>query len=566
MNSPSPVRRRPGAPYPSARRSGARRFALLAVMSAVAIVAASCGGGGDDDASGGGDDAPGAPTRGGTVVYGLEAETSEGWCLPEASLAISGIQVARAIYDTLTIPDENAEYQPFLAESVEPNEDDTVWTIRLRPDITFHDGSPLDAEVVKNNIDAYRGEYPGRTALQYMFVFENMADVTVVDPLTVQITTKTPWPALPAALFGSGRVGMVAQAQLDDPETCDSKLIGTGPFVLDEWKVDESLTATRNPDYWGTDAEGEQLPYLDAIEFRPLADGNSRVNTLLSGEIQAAHMSMAEDIEVVTDEAESGGLEVISSADFGEVGYQMLNTAKPPFDNKLAREAVVKAIDMDTYNSVRNQDLMTNANGPFAPGEIGHLDDTGYPTYDLDAAKKAVAAYEAETGQPLEFTISLSPDAGTVSNMQVFQEMFTKAGITSHLETIPQAKLIDTAIAKDFQMLDWRNHPGGNPDGQFDWWKSGSVLNFSSIDDPEIDRLLLEGRAERDVTERQRIYGEINERFATELYNLWMQWTQWTVATSPTVHGVMGPALPDGAAPFPGLATGHSVAGLWVEQ
>ena len=554
---------------PLRRPLGARRLALLATVSTVAVLAVACGGGSDADGGGGtgGDEQSlGAPTPGGSVIYGLEAETTEGWCLPEASLAISGIQVARAIYDTLTIPDENAEYQPFLAESIEPNEDDTVWTIRLRPDITFHDGTPLDAEVVKNNLDAYRGSYPGRTSLQYAFVFENMADVTVVDPMTVQITTKTPWPALPAALFGSGRVGIVAQAQLDDPDTCDSKLIGTGPFVFEEWNVDENLTATKNPDYWGTDAEGEQLPYLDRIEFRPIADGATRTNTLLGGEIQAAHMSMADDIEIVTTEAESGGLNVLSSGDFGEVGYQMLNTAVAPFDNKLAREAVVKAIDMETYNSVRNQDLMTNANGPFAPGEVGHLDDTGYPTYDLAAAEKAVAAYEAETGEPLSFTITLSPDAGTVSNMQVFQEMFAKAGMEVNLVTVPQAELIDKAIAKDFEMLDWRNHPGGNPDGQFDWWKSDSVLNFSSIDDPEIDRLLLEGRAERDATERQRIYGEINQRFASELYNLWMQWTQWTVATSPEVHGVMGPALPDGAEPFPGLATGHSVAGLWVQQ
>ncbi len=550
-------------------RTAIRRSALIAVLSAVAVLALACGGDGGDGGDGGGTDGEqslGTPTPGGSVVYGLEAETTEGWCLPEASLAISGIQVARAIYDTLTIPDENAEYQPFLAESVEPNEDDTVWTIKLRPDITFHDGTPLDAEVVKNNIDAYRGVYPGRSALQYQFVFANMADVRVVDPMTVEITTKTPWPALPAALFGSGRVGIVAQAQLDDPDTCDSKLIGTGPFVFEEWKVNESLTATKNPDYWDTDADGQQLPYLDSIEFRPIEDGATRTNTLLSNEIQAAHMSMAEDIEVVTDEADGGKLNMISSGDYGEVGYQMLNTAVAPFDNKLAREAVVKAIDMDTYNSVRNQDLMTNANGPFAPGEIGHLDDTGYPTFDLEAAKDAVAAYEAETGEPLEFTITLSPDAGTVSNMQVFQEMFAKAGMEVQLETIPQAELIDKAIAKDFEMLDWRNHPGGNPDGQFDWWQSESLLNFSSIDDPEIDRLLLEGRAERDVTERQRIYGEINQRFATELYNLWMQWTQWTVGTASDVHGVMGPALPNGAEPFPGLATGHSVAGLWVEQ
>jgi peptide/nickel transport system substrate-binding protein len=115
-------------------------------------------------------------------------------------------------------------------------------------------------------------------------------------------------------------------------------------------------------------------------------------------------------------------------------------------------------------------------------------------------------------------------------------------------------------------MLDWRNHPGGDPDGQYDWWKSGSVVNFSKIDDPEIDRLLDEGRATADRAQRQEIYGQISERFASEQYNLWMQWTLWTIGSQGDVHGVFGPALPDGSAPFEGLATGHSVAGLWAEQ
>ena len=100
---------------------------LVALLLALSLFAAACGGG-DEGESGGGDqdeqtEEAGTPTPGGKVTYALEAETSGGWCLAEGQLAISGIQVARAVYDTLTVPNEKAEYVPFLAESVEANDD-----------------------------------------------------------------------------------------------------------------------------------------------------------------------------------------------------------------------------------------------------------------------------------------------------------------------------------------------------------------------------------------------------------------------------------------------------------
>lgn len=541
----------------------------VAALAAVLVLSACGGSGSSDGVSKGGSDGEataGKPTPGGTAVYGLEAETTSGWCLPEASLAISGIQVARAVYDTLTVPDENADYQPFLAESLEPNADFTVWTMKLRDGITFHDGTPLDATVVKNNLDAYRGRYPGRSALLFVFVFQNIKDVTVTDPMTLTITTNTAWPALPAALFGSGRIGIMGQAQLDDPDHCDTNLIGTGPFKMKDWVVDQEFTAVKNPDYWDTDADGNALPYLDEIDFRPIPDGNSRVNGLLSDELSLTHLGQATDIETVRDEAESSNLNVIESAEYGEVGYQMMNVSQAPFDNKLAREAVVAAVDMDSYNQTQDLGMFTNANGPFAPGEIGYEKDTGWTGYDLKKAKDLVAQYTSATGEPLKFTLLSTPDPGTVKSVQILQQMFVKAGMEVDLRQVEQASLIDEAIGGNFQMLDWRNHPGGNPDGQYDWWKSGSVVNFSKIDDPEIDRLLDAGRASADRAERQEIYAGVSERFASEFYNLWMQWTLWTVASKGDVHGVFGPPLPDGSKPFEGLATGHSVAGLWIEQ
>ena len=117
------------------------------------------------------------------MIYAVESETASGWCLPEAQLAISGIQAARAIYDTLAQPDASGEMAPMLAESVEPNDTFDSWTILLRQGVTLHDGTDLTAEVVKNNLDAYRGAYEGRSSLLFLFVLDNHATRTWLAPV-----------------------------------------------------------------------------------------------------------------------------------------------------------------------------------------------------------------------------------------------------------------------------------------------------------------------------------------------------------------------------------------------
>ena len=125
--------------------------------------------------------------QGGSVVYAQEAEDAGGLCLPEAQLDISGINYARTIYDTLTMPNDKGEFVPYLAKSVDHNADYTVWTIGLRDGIKFHDGTALDAQVVKNNLDAYRGAYPARHPILFSLVFgPYIKSVDVVDPMTVQ--------------------------------------------------------------------------------------------------------------------------------------------------------------------------------------------------------------------------------------------------------------------------------------------------------------------------------------------------------------------------------------------
>jgi peptide/nickel transport system substrate-binding protein len=555
------------------------RTAVLALVSAIALVAAACGGddsgdGGDGGSGGGSDSAniigpgedEGTPVYGGEVSYGLEAENTGGWCLPEGQLAISGIQVARTIYDTLTAPNEDGEFVPFLAETVEPNEDNTVWTIKLREGVKFHDGSDLTAEVVKNNLDAYRGAYPARQPLLFLFVFDNIASVDVVDDLTLTVTTNEPWPALPAFLYGSGRIGMLAQAQLDDTETCDTKLIGTGPFQLEEWVVNDFLSATRFEDYWQTDSEGNQLPYLDKITYRPFVEEDARFNALQGGQLNAMHTNDPELVSQLISEAEAGTVTLWQSDQYNEVSYVMFNSSKPPFDNKNAREAVALAIDRDEIRSVRFLDVPTMASGPFAPGAVGYLEDTGFPETDLEAAQAAADAYEAETGEPLTFSMTIYGSVSTQQTVQLIQQQLERIGVEMTIESIDQAQQISTALGNDWQSQYWRNHPGGDPDQQLVWWDSESPVNFGKFADPEIDDLLARGRVSDDPAERQQIYEDLNREFADELYNVWMNWSIWTIATANDVRGVFGPDLPDGSGPFPGLAVGNPVSGMWIEQ
>jgi len=554
------------------RRRSTHRFwtgVAVAAVLGLALVAAACGGGsknGSGTSGGSGDEAAGKPVKGGSVNYGLEAENGGGWCLPEGQLAISGIQVARTIYDTLTAPDADGKYEPFLAKSIEPNADYTQWTITLRDGIKFHDGSALDATVVKNNIDAYRGKYPGRTALLFQFVLSNVADVQVVDPMTVKVTTATPWPAFPAFLHASGRLGIIAQAQLDDKEHCDTNLIGTGPFKLKEWKPDDHLTTVRNPDYWRKDGDGTQLPYLDEITYKPVPDGDARVNALLAGELTAMHTSGPEQIERLRQQKESGKIGLVESEQYAETAYIMLNASKPPFDNLNARLAAAYAIDRTTFNKVRNLGITTVASGPFAKGSVGYLADSGFPAYNQAKAKEYVDKYKAETGKDLEITVISTPDPSTVKSAQFIQEQVEKIGVKVNLKTLEQAQLINTALGSDWNAIAWRNHPGGAPDLQYVWWHSGMPTNFGKFKDPEIDRLLEQGRAEADPAKQKTTYEDLNKQFASQAWNIWLNWTIWDVATAPDVHGIYGPDLPSGGKPFPGLATGHPVDGMWVSK
>jgi peptide/nickel transport system substrate-binding protein len=555
----------------------ARRRGAIASAVALTLLAAACSGG-----SGGGGGKTGSPTtpttagtpqRGGSVVWALPAETSGGWCLPEAQLAISGIQIARAIYDPLLQPDEHEVYRPWLATSMTSNAAHTVWTIELRAGVKFHDGTDLTAQVVKNNLDAARGVYKYRHPLLSSFVYgKYVKAVTVTGPLALEVDT-VPWTAFPAYVSG-GRFGILAQAQLDDQKTCASKLIGTGPFMLKSWHVNDTFVAVRNPNYWRKDANGVQLPYLDQITFRPVVESSQTVDGIQAGNLDLALDSSAIDIAQYRPLARQGKIGLVESDKYPELGYTLFNTTVPPFDNIDARLAFAYASDRATSNRVRSKGVTKIASGPFGPGVMGYLSDSGYPGFDLAKAKSYVKKYERETGKRLEFTyLSPGTDAELLKTIALTKTFMQRAGMKMSVRSVDESQGINTVIGKHFQAVAWRNHAGFDPDTEYVWWhcdaKSGpcdNPVNFNGFNDPIINHALEDARASSDPSQRNADYETVNRQFAKMVYDAWGDWADWTVPSATRVHGIANLPLPDGHKPFPGLTSGFDPAGLWVSK
>jgi peptide/nickel transport system substrate-binding protein len=557
-----------------ARRRSRRYLALVVVL---ALVAGACGGkkggggSGDDDAIEAGD-----PVRGGSVRYAVEAETGDGWCLQESQLAISGILVARSIYDTLTAPNEDGEYVPYLAEAVEPNEDFTEWTITVRDGVKFHDGSDLTAEVVKNNLDAYRGA-PGdhaRSPLLFLFVLDNIDTVEVTGDRDVTVTTKVPWVAFDAFLYSSGRLGITAQAQLDDTESCNTDLIGTGPFMLEDpsdWVEGRQFRAIANPDYWQEAPDGEPYPYLEELIFEPILESEQRVNALQSDDVQMAHFSLADDLVAIREATEAGDLTSYETTVNGEISFVQMNEGRPPFDDLRIRQAISLTIDFADYNQTVGRDILEPANGVFAPGSAGYVEDTGYPTEaDLDAARALIEDYESENGPIRTIEYLTGPQPVAQEQAIYIQQALAEVGLTLEIDTAQQSAVIDRAISGEYDMQAFRNYPGGDPDSLYVWFKSASPVNFARISDPEVDRLLDEARSEPDLEAREQLYQDLDRRMAEQVHYAFLNFTTWVVGSNPGVHGYSPettPPLPDEGGTFDeGLAVGHPLHGLWIEQ
>lgn len=509
------------------------------------------------------------PEAGGSMVFAIEADTSNPWRPSEILCAASCHQVMRNIFDSLTLPNSDGSWSPYLADSVVPNDDYTEWTITAREGVTFHDGTPFDGAAIVENLTR------AQTGLVTSFALRPVTSVELdpTNPMAAIVTLKTQWAAFPFIL--TGQVGYMASPTWLAASDADPLLkpmpVGTGPFEYENYAAGEVFSMTRNANYWNA-----PYPYLDAIEFRPIPDALSRRDALKNGTVDVIHSTNGATIAEFRESTDVGMFEVTNQ---GETAFTLLHVTQEgsPLNDRRVRCALAYARDEQAVLDVISEGVPQIANGPFSPTQVGYLEDTGYPqAQDMAKAQELIAEYKAEFPGPISLALAATTDETNLTIAQFQQEWFLEAGIDEvTIDQIDQGAYVVTAALGNFQVFQWRNHGGFDLDMQYHFWHStaagdvGSLaLNFGRIKDPTLDALLDENRASNDPVRKKEIAEEVNRLFATECYNMWESYTIWAIAHKLSVHGPTGFELPDGTTAVFGAGISGVVYPMtfWVEQ
>ena len=493
------------------------RLSTLALFAAVAVLVGACApSSGGPAPSSGGSAAPSAAPKanyGGTITFALENDVSN------LDPMLSGLFVDRnihyAMYDSLVRVDTKGNIIPWLAEKWTTSSDGKSVTFNLRQGVKFHDGTVFDAASVKWNIERYKtGKGSLRTADLSL-----VDTVDVVDANTVKFNLKQAFAPLLGALVD--RAGMMVSQKVVDAMGADFTLkpfkAGTGPFILTEAVKNDHYTLEKNPDWWGKDAAGNKLPFLDKIIVKPIVDIDVRLTNLRTGQAQVMNDIAGKDLAAVKADP---------TLTYQEVGSFSWNSLVPNeaqgflFNDRRLVKAVSMALDRDEIlQKGPAQGLGLVGWGPISPAHFAYdANFKPWPKADPEGAKKLVAD-ALGPGKKLQFELLVpSGDAATLQAAQLIQAELAKADIQMDLKT----QLFNDIVTLQQQhkhlgmtLVGWsgRLDPDGNT---YDFVVTGSPNNDSSYTNAKVDELMKQQRVESDPAKRKELLLQAQQIYAVD--------------------------------------------------
>jgi len=337
------------------------------------------------------------------------------------------------IYEGLTRFASDGSVVPGLAASWEISADGLVYTFKLHQGVTFHDGSAFDAEDVKFSLDRARAD--DSTNAQKP-LFAQIADVTVIDAATVQITLSQPNGSL---LFNLAWGDAVIVAP-ESAATNTTNPVGTGAFTFVKWVQGDRIDLARNANYWGTPA------VLETATFRFISDPTAAFASVMAGDVDVFSGFPAP--ENLPQFAADPRFQVIVGSTEGETILAM-NNKLPPFENVLVREAVSHAIDRQAIIDGAMFGYGMPIGTHFAPHNPAYVDLKTGSAYDPDRAR----ALLAEAGLPDGFTttLKLPPPSYARRGGEIIAAQLRAVGIETEVSNLEWAQWLEQVFkGKDF--------------------------------------------------------------------------------------------------------------------
>jgi peptide/nickel transport system substrate-binding protein len=495
-----------------------RTLSLLAFGAAAALSLSACA-------------APAAAPEaqeGGTLVYATgDAEPT---CLdPHVGGNYPQALISTQYLEPLVGRDADGEITPWLASDWTVSEDGLTWDFTLREDVTFTDGTPLDAAAVKTNIEHLQDPETG-SSTGYLAVAK-VAEVEAVDATHARFHLSAPDSALLESLSQQWTaIQSPAGLARGTDENCAAP-IGTGPFIVDEWVPQQQITLVRNDDYATPDAgtENEGAAHLDGIEWRFIPDAATRWAALQSGEVDVIDNPQPDAIVAAE---KSDDIEHIDAPRPGSANRIELNAGQAPFDDARVREAFIRAADPEPGIESLYLGTVERSFSPLASTEPAAVSEPDLFATDADAAaalldeagwtRDSDSGVRTKDGVALTVRFPVSTNQSVAAEQSLFEQLQANAaavGFDVVLTPMDLSSWYGALAANEYEAVSAPYTKVGpdvlrilyHSDGIVPA-PSGYFANHAQLADPDLDALLDAASSTSDAEERADLYAQAQQR------------------------------------------------------
>ncbi|MFO7946294.1 MAG: ABC transporter substrate-binding protein [Armatimonadota bacterium] len=436
------------------------------------------------------------------------------------------------VYGTLVRLTPDLELTEGLATDWESGNGGKSWVFTLREGVTFHDGTPFDAEAVAFSYGP--DSYAAKATLR------PLERVEAIDEHTVRFVLQRPLP-LPYYLTHIGWPIMSPSCMNEAGEF--TRPIGTGPWMLEEHKNEQEIILSRNDDYWGG------TPELEKVIFKVIPEAAARVIGLESGELDMIVKVPETDVARLE---EAPGIQVHrKTSTFTD--FIQFNCERPPFSDIAVRPAVAHAIDTETLVTETLDGVGIAAHGrPFAPVMKYDKKDLDLVDFDPESSRRLLSEagwhtiegsdIRVKDGEPLSALMLVNPGANVASGSrfqlmaQAIQAQLRNIGIDMRIRLLERGAFVSAEAAGEFDMLlrtgfyVWGAYPRH-------FFLHFSQNEYSHYTDAEYDRLIVQADAAPDEQTRRELYHRLQEQTIKRMPAFYMVHQEKIVATRKTVAG-----------------------------